>query len=171
MKQEIVLPTTNEEIKGIRKYPQKTVDLPTYSKQRVGIIIYFLMLFYLIVMFIIGASNKNIDWPFYLLLFIPLTQSYNLLNLFAIVDDGLLSGSRFVTWKKIKSFHFAPIDAYHKFYGHSKEVNAGYELKIRTKYSSISCIVTSNDMKKKLTNILSEHVITNEAESPVEDQK
>lgn len=167
MKQEVVLPTTNEEIMYIRKYPQKTVNFPTYSKQKVGIIVYSLMLLYLIVMFIIGAANKNINWPFYLLLFLPLTHSYNLLNLFAVVDDGLLCGSRFVAWKKIKSFHFVPIDANHKFYGYTKEVNDGYELKIRAKHFSLSCIVTSNKMKEKLTEILSEHVMMNEEDSPL----
>jgi hypothetical protein len=100
MKQKIILPTTKEELLTIRKYPQKAVDELTYSKHKVGIIVYFLMLLYLIVMLMIGAVNKNMDWPFYLLLLLPLTYSHNLLNLFAIVDGGVLSGSRLLIGKK-----------------------------------------------------------------------
>ena len=77
--------------------------------------------------------------------------------MFAVVDDGLLSGSRLIVWKKIKSFQFIPIDINHKYYGYSKEVNEGYELKIEGKIFSESCIVTSPEMKEKLTRILSEH--------------
>src|SRR5690625_7448741 len=40
MKQKVILPTTNEECAAIRKIPGKAVDLPTYSKQKIGIIIY-----------------------------------------------------------------------------------------------------------------------------------
>src|SRR5690606_26250731 len=113
--------------------PQKTIDFPTYSKQKVGIILYFLMLLYLIVMFILGTVSRTIDWPFFFLLLLPLSYSHNFLNLFAIMDDGLISGSRFIAWKRIKSYHFVPIDANHKYYGFSKEVNSGYELEIKGK--------------------------------------
>jgi hypothetical protein len=157
MNQKIVLPSTKEEMLTIRKYPQKAVVEPTLSKHKVGIIVYFLMLIYLIAMIIIGTVNKNIEWSFYLLLFLPLIYSHNLLNVFASVDGGLLSGSRFVKWKSIKSFEFIPINANHKFYGYSKEVNNGYELKIKTKVFPISCIVTSEGTKKKLTKLLSEN--------------
>jgi hypothetical protein len=77
--------------------------------------------------------------------------------MFAVVDGGLLSGSRLIVWKKIKSFQFIPIDINHKYYGYSKEVNGGYELKVKGKIFSESCIVTSPEMKEKLTRILSEH--------------
>jgi hypothetical protein len=165
MKQKIILPTTKEEWLTIRKYPQKVVEELTYAKHKVGIIVYFLMLIYLVVMLIIGAENQNMDWPFYLILFLPLTYSHNLLNVFAIVDGGVLSGSRFVNLKTMKSFDFIPIDANHKFYGYSKEINNGYELKIKTKVFPISCFVTSEETKEKLTKILSEHEIANGQES------
>jgi hypothetical protein len=165
MKQKIILPTSNEELVTIRKYPQKTVHEPTYSHNKAGILVYFLMLTYLIVMLLIGVANKNMDWSFYLLLILPLIYSHNLLNVFAIVDSGVVSGSRFVAWKTMKSFDFIPIDANHKFYGYSKEVNNGYELKIMTKIFPISCIITSEETKEKLTKILSEHEIVNRKES------
>lgn len=156
MNQKNILPLSKEELLTIRIYPQKSVVEPTLSNHKVGIIVYFLMLIYLLSMLIIGTVNKNIDWSFYLLLFLPIIYSHNLLNVFAIVDGGLLSGSRFVNWKTIKSFEFIPITANHKYYGYSKEVNNGYELKIKTKIFPISCIVTAEETKEKLTNILSE---------------
>jgi hypothetical protein len=66
-----------------------------------------------------------------LLVDIPSFYSHNLLNVFAIVEGGALSGSRFVAWKIMKSFDFIPIDENHKFYGYSKEVNNGYEFKLK----------------------------------------
>ncbi|MDQ0971556.1 hypothetical protein QFZ31_001434 [Neobacillus niacini] len=165
MKQKIFLPTTNEELLTIRKYPQKAVVELAYSKHKVGIIVYFFMHIYLVVMLIIGGVNKNMDWSFYLLLFLPLIYSHNLLNVFAIVEGGVMSGSRFAAWKTMKSFDFIPINANHKFYGYSKEVNNGYELIIKTKVFPVSCIITSEETKEKLTKILSEHAIGNRKDS------
>lgn len=169
MNQQAIIPKTAEEMKSLRNFPQKPVDYPSYSKQKLGIILYILMLIFVIVIFVIGALDKTIDWWYFLLFFLPLVHSDNLLNLFAVVDDGLISGNRFVSWKRIKSFRFAPIDVNHRFYGYSKEVNGGYELKIRVKYFSISCIVTSKEMKEKLAEILSEHGAMNETRSELED--
>lgn len=164
MKQKHLLPTTNEELISIRKYPQKPVEIPTYSKQKFGIAVYGLMLLFFIVVLVIAAMNKNLDWQFYLLFLLPFTYSHDLLNVFAMVDDGLLNGSRFVAWKKVKSFSFVPIDTNHKFYGYGKEVNNGYELKMKTKFIPISCIITSDRMKEKITNVLCEHGIVNNGE-------
>lgn len=159
MKQEIILPTTNEELLAIRKYPLKTVDFPSYSKQRVGIIVYSVLLLVVVVLFFLGVFIFDFDWSLYLLMFLPLANSQNLLNLFAVVEDGLLIGRRFIVWKKIKSFQFIPIDPNHPFYGYSKEVNGGYELKISTKLFSTNCIVTSDEMKERLDRILTNHVM------------
>ena len=158
MKREALMPITSEESAVIRKIPERPVDLPTYSKQKVGIIIYSFMLLFVYILFIVGAVVlKEFNWSFYLLLFLPFSHSQNVFNMFAVVDDGLLSGSRLIVWKKIKSFQFIPIGINHKYYGYSKEVNEGYELKIEGKIFSESCIVTSPEMKEKLTRILSEH--------------
>ena len=164
MKQKAILPVTQAEITAIRKHPEKPLDLPTYSKQKVSIIIYSVMLLFVIVMFLLGIFLQLFDWSLYLLLFLPIANSYNLFNLFAVVEDGLLSGSRLIAWKKIKSFQFVPIDINHKYYGFSKEANEGYELKIRTRGFPISCVVTSNEMMEKLNKILGEHVKVNEEE-------
>lgn len=167
MKQKVILLITHEEIAVIRKHPDKLVDFPTYSKQKVGIIIYSTMLLFVIVMFLLGAFFQLFGWSLYLLLFLPIANSYNLLNLFAVVEDGLLSGNRFIPWKKIKSFHFVPIDINHKYYGFSKEANNGYELRIQTRGLPISCVVTSIEMKKKLTSFLSKHVMVKEGRNKV----
>ncbi|MFD1851519.1 hypothetical protein D8M05_09680 [Oceanobacillus bengalensis] len=52
LKQGILLPTTVEEIAVIRKYPQKIVNLPTYSENKVGIIVYILVLLYMVSMLV-----------------------------------------------------------------------------------------------------------------------
>ena len=168
MKQKAILPATNEERAAIRKIPGKEIDFPTYSKQKVAIIIYSFMLLFVIAVFLFGILSHN---SFYLLFFFPLSYSYNLLNLFAIVKGGLLSGSRFIAWHQIKSFHFIPIDINHKYYGYTKEVNEGYELKVKAKFFSTSCIVTSDEMKEKLCNVLTEHVKVNEEESAVQEPR
>jgi len=165
MNQKIILPSTNEELLTIRTYPEKPVVEPKLSKHKVGIFVYILMLIFLISMLIIGIMNKDINWSFYLLLLLPLIHSHNLLNVFASVDGGLLSGSRFVKWKSIKSFEFIPISANHRYYGYSKEVNNGYELKIKTKIFPISCIITAEETKKKLTKLLSENAAAIEKNS------
>jgi len=158
MNQNVIVPIKSEEIAFIRKNPQKTVDLPIYSKQKLGIVMYGAMLLFVIIMFIVSAFINDLDWQFYLLLFLPLTYSHDLFNLFALSKDGVLSGGRFVPWKRVRSYQFIPIDVNHKLYGYAKEVNSGYELIIKTKGLSVRSIVTTNEMKEKLTQILSEHV-------------
>lgn len=169
MKKEVILPILREEIADIRNYPQKPVDFPVYSKQKVGIIIYSITLLFVFVMFFSGTIFNKFDWSLYLLLSLPLSYSHNLFNLFAIVDDGILSGSRFIPWKKIKSFQFYPIGLNHQYYGYANEVNDGYELKIKTNGFPIRCIVTSDIMKEKLNKILSERVGVKEEEGGVEN--
>lgn len=162
MRKNKILPTTNEEIAAIRKYPRKVVDAPTFSKQKVGIIIYLILLVFVITMYLIGTFQVELDWSLFLLLFIPLINADNLLNLFAVAEDGLLIGNRFIDWKKLKSFRFVPIDFNHKYYGYEEEINKGYELIIKERLFSVSCIVTSEAMKEKLSKILCEHGVVNE---------
>lgn len=165
VRQRVISPTTNEELATIRKHPERKLDFPTYSKQKVGIITYSIMLLFVIVMFLLDLFLQLIDWPIYLLVFPILAYSYNALNIFAVTEDGLLDGVRFIPWGKVTSFRFVRIDINHKYYGFSKEANEGYELKIKAKFYSISCIVTSAEMKEKLSDVLSEHIKVNERES------
>ncbi|MFZ3580067.1 hypothetical protein [Virgibacillus sp. DJP39] len=170
MKKDVILPKTVEEIAAIRKYPQKVADSSTYSKQKVGIIVYSIMLLFVVIMFSLVVFIKGINWSLYPLMILPLINSPNLLNLFAVNGDGVLCGSRFVAWKKIRSFQFIPIDINHRYYGASKDVKDRYELRIKAKFHFISCLVTTDEMKEKLNKVLSEHVAVNEKESALKNR-
>ena len=158
MKQTPRFPTTNEECVAIRKYPQKVIDRPHYSNQKLGITTYALMLVALMTIFFVDVFTMKSGIEFLWLFLLPLIHLNDLFNTFAVVDDGILCGSQFVSWSKIKSFHFKRIDVTHQYYGFSKEVNDAYELKIELKVNSLSCIVTSNEVKEKLAAILEEHI-------------
>lgn len=71
---------------------------------------------------------------------------------------NIISGSSFIPWKKVRRFYFVPVNSQHKLYGYSKEDNNGYELIIKGRLFSTSCIVTSEGIKEQLTAILSENV-------------
>ena len=157
MKKEVLFPKIDEESTTIQKYPQKPINLPSYSKQKLEIIIYSLVLLAVISILIWVVFYGELDGALYLLLLLPLANSHNLFNLFAIVEDGVLSGSRFIAWKNINSFHFVPIDVNHKYYGFSKEVNNGYELILKESLFTVSCIVTSEESKETLTQIFYEY--------------
>jgi len=77
-------------------------------------------------------------------------------NLFAVQEGGVLCGGRFLSWKKIQSYQFEPISPNQRLYGYNPEVNSGWELLIQTRLSAVSCIVTSEEVKEKLTRMLEE---------------
>lgn len=158
MKQEIVFPASIEEFNTIRKHPEKPVYPPTYSKQKTGIMIYALTLIYLTAM-LIASYFFDFFWSIYLLLILPIFHLSDLFNMFVFVQDGVLCGARFVPWRKIKSFEFVRIDVNHRYYGFSKDVNDQYELKIKTRFAILSCVVTSNEMKERLRYLLEEQRI------------
>ncbi|BAQ10870.1 hypothetical protein OXB_2399 [Bacillus sp. OxB-1] len=158
MKQSAVFPKTEEDWRTIRKQPQKAVDLPGISHQKTGFFMNGLTLLFLTIFVIGNLFSSNTNWPAYLV-FIPIFFNLSQVwNLFAIVKDGILSGGRFVPWKSIRSYHFVPIDTNHRFYGYSPEVNGGYELKIQTKRSAVSCIVTSETGREKVAEVLDAHL-------------
>ncbi|SHG82743.1 hypothetical protein [Ornithinibacillus halophilus] len=152
----------NSEDTAIRKHPDRKLAPPTYQEQKWGIILFTAMLVFWLVMFVVGLIDSSDGWTLTLLLFIPTMYSHDLFNMFAVYGDGLVSGSRFIPWKNIKSYEFKFIDINHKYYGHSKEINdKGYELIIKQRVFSTSVIVVSEDAKEKLTEILSSHVACN----------
>lgn len=165
MNHKTILPQNKEELAHIRKHPQRPAEFSTYSAQKVGIILYALMLVFVISMFFAGSVLKQFEWSVYLLLLVPLINSRDLFDIFAVVEGGLLSGSRFIAWNRIKSYRFVPINLNHKYYGYSKEVNDGDELIIKGRFFVTSCIITSPETKDKITQILSEHVLTYEEKS------
>ncbi|WP_100330234.1 hypothetical protein [Bacillus xiapuensis] len=167
MKQSIVFPATEREWKSVRKFPLQAVYSPEFSKQKSGILLYSFILLSVLAMLLLGVYIEGFDWTFILPVFLPIAYSNSLLNLFAVVKGGILSGNRFIPWHKIKSFQFIPITMNHRFYGFGKEVNDGWELEMKTKFFSASCIITSRETKEKLAAILREQaVIELEEESP-----
>jgi hypothetical protein len=155
MNQDIVLPVTVEELASIRKEPQKTVKPPTYTSQKAGIIFYVLVLIFIIGMFILNWKFRHdVVSMLYFLIMIPVIHMSYFLNLFAVTNDGVLCGARFASWKNIKSFEFVRIDVNHNYYGFSREINNQYELRIKTRFNTLSCIVTTKEMKEKLGDLL-----------------
>ncbi|WP_176330252.1 hypothetical protein [Oceanobacillus rekensis] len=157
MKQDIVLPVTTDELASIRKEPRKTVKSPTYTSQKAGIILYALVLTSIIGMFILILQfQHDFVLMLYFLFMIPVIDMSNFLNLFAVTKDGILCGARFASWKSIKSFEFVRIDVKHNYYGVSREINDQYELRIKTRFNTLTCIVTTEEMKGKLGDLMGE---------------
>lgn len=156
MRKNNILPITEEERVSLRMYPQKPVAFPKYSTQKLGIGFYLFALLFAFVMFFLGSFAHEADWYFYLFIIIPLINTRNVFNLFSIVEDGVVGGSTFIPWKRIKSYEFVPITINHRYYGFSDEVNAGQELVIKGKLLSIKCLVTTDEMKEKITGIIEE---------------
>ncbi|MCM3707492.1 MULTISPECIES: hypothetical protein [Cytobacillus] len=158
MKKTALIPSDKNDLSAVRKFPQKTLDSPVISKNKLGLTMYAVMLAFLIAMFIIGKYTVNFSWTYLYLLFIPLINAKDLLNVFAVYETGFICGSRFVPWENLESFRFKKIDLDHKYYGYSPEVNEGYELILRTKMSSHTLVVTEEEMKEKLARILKEQM-------------
>lgn len=159
MNKQLIFPITDNERLSLYIYPQKHIMKPTFSKQKVGIILYSVIFIYVITMYIFALYFSAWDVSILLLLLLPLLHSGNILNLFAITNKGIFRGTRFMKWKDIQSYELIPIDFNHKYYGSSKRINGGYELKINTKGISSSCIVTEESMKEKIQQILEERGI------------
>jgi hypothetical protein len=153
MNQKALLPVSKEESIDLRKFPQKTVEPPTYANQKWGILLYTMLLSFMLVMFLLGLF-RQFNWSYYLILLIPLFQSHNLFHLFAVLEEGILTGNRYIPWSRIRSYRFEPIDQNHRYYGYGKEVNSGYELILKGKFFSSSVIVTSELMKESLSKTL-----------------
>lgn len=162
MRQTIIFPSTVQEVKALRKYPQKTVDNPTYKYQKSGFLLNILAVLFIAAMFSIGMITEALGSNHYLFMLAFLVYSYLMLqlNLFAVIDDGLLIGSRFIPWERIKKLYFTPIDVDHRYYGHTKEANGGYVLKIKTRIGFRQVIIMSEDLKHQLSQLMHEHVAT-----------
>ena len=161
MNRKVLIPNHEADLKAIRVHVEKDVNAPTYASQKMGIIIYTCLLLLILVLFILAVSFKILVTPLYVFIFLPFMNFGNVINLFAVTDEGILVGNRFIAWEHIKSHKFVTIDVNHKFYGYSKEVDEKYELKIQTKGFPAYCIVTTNEMKEKLNNIMDKYAIYN----------
>ncbi|MFS0689989.1 hypothetical protein AB1K89_12220 [Sporosarcina sp. 179-K 8C2 HS] len=154
LKQLAVFPISEEDLKAIRTQPQKVVNWPVISHQKSGLFVMGLTLLSLLILLVFKFLDSTIQITYYIIPLFALFNFNQAWNLFAIVEDGVLCGGRFLPWKSIRSYQFEQIDTNHRFYGYSPEVNSGYELEMKTQYSTVSCIVTSEAVKEKLTGIL-----------------
>ncbi|WP_252504373.1 DUF5673 domain-containing protein [Sporosarcina sp. Marseille-Q4943] len=154
LKRPAVFPITEEDLKAIRRQPQKAVNLPVISEQKSGFFVMGVTLLGLLLLAVFKLQDSTIQTPYLIIPLVALINFNQSWNLFAIVEDGVLCGGRFVPWKRIQSYQFEQIDTNHRFYGYSPEVNSGYELKISTRFFEVGCIVTSEERKEKLTKIL-----------------
>ncbi|ENH96073.1 hypothetical protein J416_12749 [Gracilibacillus halophilus YIM-C55.5] len=159
MKQPVLLPVTEEERQGLQLQMDRKINAPIYRQQKLGIIlISFIFLFALALFLWIIFNGDNLFAAAYSLFLVISTGLTNLINQFAIQRDGILSGTTFIPWDKVKSFEFIPIDVNHKYFGFSKEVNHQYELKIKATCRSVSCIVLTQEMREKLREELNQHI-------------
>lgn len=154
MKQPTVFPVTEEDLQAIRVQSKKTIERPVISQQKSALTWLGFNLSIFLILAVYSLLDTTINLSYAVPLILTLIYFNYIWNLFAIVEGGVLSGGKFVSWKNIQSYHFEEIDENHRFYGDSPEVNSGYELWIVTKYSEVSCVVTSVAVKEKLTGIL-----------------
>lgn len=157
MNRQPILPKTEDDMSEMRSRQLTKLKPPTYAGQKLGIILSTFALLIVIALFIIGVLNQ-LNLAFAPLLFVLLFSSHNMFSQFSVRNDGIISGGKFIAWKNIQSFEFVRIDVNHRNYGHSKEINDKYELKIKTKFSSVGCLVLTDEMKEKLTQVLKKHI-------------
>lgn len=154
-----ILPRTEEERNAMRLHPEKPIQFPAYSSQKKGIKWYILILLLFSVIFVIGVVMEGITGIFYLyFLFTFMFTASQVLNIFAVMEGGILCGKGFIPWHRIRSFSFKVIDINHRFYGFAKEVNGRYELNIETKFSTVRCIVANEQVKEQMESILEEKI-------------
>ncbi|MGR6897378.1 hypothetical protein [Rummeliibacillus sp. TYF-LIM-RU47] len=162
LKGPVIFPLTIQDQENIKIFPQRKNARQSLKaiKESAFLYVIALMIAYgaLIYSYLISINT-------FILAVIPIINIKNLLNLFAIVDEGLVIGNKYIPWRKMKSFNFQPIDFNHPYYGYSKEINNGYELVIKKQLFSVSCIVTDEDTKHKLQNILKQNGIAGLDES------
>lgn len=158
MRKPVVFPVTVEDWEAIRMQPKKPIGRLAVSNQKTAVWIHslFILIFTALVLYELFTPKCN---TLFLFVFIPsLLNLPKLWNLFAVQEDGVLAGQRFVPWDRMQSYAFIPIDIHHRFYGYSPELNEGYELMIQTKWSEVSCLVTSEAVKEKLAQLLDENL-------------
>lgn len=159
MRKPALLPRTEEERKAIRIHPEKVIQFPTYPGQKKGMRWYIVFLIFIMIVLVIGAIVQGITWLLYLYLtFMIFYGANHFLNLFAIMQDGILSGKGFTPWHRIKSYQIKMIDINHRYYGFSKDVNHRYELSIKTKMTTIRCMITNEFVKKRVVAYLEKNM-------------
>ncbi|WP_277678649.1 hypothetical protein [Gracilibacillus dipsosauri] len=159
MNQGVIMPLTDEDMASIKNSERREIKPPTLSTQKWGIILYAFTLVLATTLFILAIFHDEFNFYLYPFFFIPLLHSNDLFQLFSITNKGILSGNQFIRWEKIKSFEFVPIDVNSRHYGFSSEINDKKELKIKSRFRTISCIVMTEEMEQNLQKVLEENVV------------
>ncbi len=169
LKSRSIFPSSEMDYRNIRLEPLRTIDYPeiTYHKKR--LVIYGCLLVLIWSAFFYALFTEEL-FPIYLFI-IPFTLfSYQVLNTFAIKEEGLMIGTQFIPWQKIKYYQFVRIDVNHKFYGHTKEVNDSYELKVKLGFTSASCIITLDETKDQIATFLASYAPYKQKLTPKEEE-
>ena len=99
-------------------------------------------------------DSEVLGWNHYAMFILPLFMFNPAWNLVAIVEDGVICGGWFVPWKSIQSYEIEEVHSNHPVY--TPGVSIAYVLKIKRKrkYFIVSCFITSDAVKEKLTGLL-----------------
>lgn len=162
MKQTPLLHINYETDAGIRKLTNEAVKPPNYSEQKFGIILYCVSLGLVLWLLVIELFTKDVNWFPAIIVILPLMPTFHLFNQFVVVEDGIISGSWFIAWKRVKSYRFSQIDTNDFAYYHiKKELSDAYELKIQMKVFYTKCIVTTPEMKERIAEMLDHKIAGN----------
>ncbi|MFS0688950.1 hypothetical protein AB1K89_06885 [Sporosarcina sp. 179-K 8C2 HS] len=155
LKQAVVFPVTEEDLKAIRAQPKRALDLPVAASLLRGIcgLGLFFLIFIITVIYDLYDSEV-IKWNTYAMFIVPLLFFNPAWNLFAIVDDGVICEGRFVPWHSIRSYEIEEVHSNHPVY--TPGVSIAYVLKIhgKRKYFIVSCFITSDAVKEKVIGLL-----------------
>lgn len=157
-KNPVVFPLTKDEWTSIGVHPNKTVGKLEIFHQKVAVWGNGLTIFFIAGWIVFETIIAKQHFPAVIALIPTLWNLPKLWNHFAFQKDGIVCGYRFVPWKRVQSYQFIPIDQNHRYYGYSPELNEGYELLIHTKFSEVSCLVTTESVKQKLILLLEEQL-------------
>ena len=155
LKQAVIFPVTEEDLKAMRAQPKKALDLPVVASLRKGIYGLGLLFLIFIIMVIYDLyDGEVVGWNHLALFTVPLMIFNPAWNLFAIVEDGVICEGRFVPWNSIRSYQIEEVHSNHPVY--TPGVNKAYVLKIhrKKKYFIISCFITSDAVKAKVIRLL-----------------
>lgn len=155
-----LLPANEADVKLIRMHPQKgKYDMaePTLRGQRFGLMMYGVILLVIAGFFYTALFTDFGDWYILIVAIVPMFQMGNIVSAFAVLEDGVIVGSKFLSWSEIKGYEYVPIDVNNKFYGYDSEFNdSGYVVRFHQTILSKNGVIANDEMKARLDKILLE---------------
>lgn len=160
MKRPITFPKTEGELSQVCKFPDRPLRFPTYRAQLGGIILNSFVLLLIMTILLVATFTEVTIFPLQFLLFLPLANTQQMFNQVAITENGILCGGRFVPWRNMKQYQVISIDVNHRYYGYSREVNEGFEVRVRTNLFPLTFIALNDETKLKIIERLENNGIT-----------